>query len=232
MSRSIVNSDESENANDTSQAGEVIQMVDAREANRRTRRQAILSGLTGLVAGGLAGLGWLKWPTAVTWAGDVTPQQAHARTQAARRQATAASADATNVAAANERQRITNELLNQGGASLENAKQSAEETAASVAALVVPLAQTTRGRDSDGSRALQDFISSIASAQAVLKQPNVNVNIPDLETIRQLFLTWNGNLAQLPIDLNAYADTATSASFSDAQTYLTALETAVNGKSL
>lgn len=170
MSRSIVNNDESENANDPTPTSPVIQMVDAREADQRTRRQAILSGLAGLVAGGLAGLGWLKWPTAVTWAGDVTPQQAHARTQAAARsQSGAATAQATT----NERQRITNELLTQGGVTLDHAKQAATETATSVTSLVVPLAQVTTPLSSDGSQALQQLINSVTSAQLILKQNGV-----------------------------------------------------------
>ena len=225
MSRSIVNNDESENANNPPTTGDVIQMVDAREANRQTRRQAILSGLAGLVAGGLAGLGWLKWPTAVTWAGDVTPQQAHERTLAATRSQSGAA-----TATANERQRITGELLTQGGVTLDHAKQAATETATSVTSLVVPLAQVTVPLSSDGSQALQQLINSVTSAQLILKQNGVS--IANLETIRQLFLTWQGNLSQLPINLNAYADAATSSHFPDAQTYLTALETAVNGKTL
>lgn len=227
MSSSIIQNNGPDPTNSAPTTGPIIQMIDVREADRQTRRQAVLSGLAGLIAGGLAGLGWLKWPTAVTWAGDLTPQQAHDREVAATRDQTQ---NATSAATADERQRILGELASLGGVPLDAAKQAATETAASVTSLVVPLAQVTVPLASDGTQALQQLINSVTSAQLVLKQNGVTIT--NLETIRQLFVTWQGNLSQLPIDLNGYADAVTGSHFPDAQTYLTALEAKVTSKSL
>ncbi|HLY31871.1 MAG TPA: hypothetical protein VKQ36_12650 [Ktedonobacterales bacterium] len=206
--------------------GEVIRMIDQREAARQSRRTAIITGLMGLIAGGLAGLGWFKWPTAVNWAGEVTPQQARARENAAVEHAQQQGATGAN----SERQRITHEISQLGGVTLANAVQSAGQTGSSVTSLIVPLAQTTIGLSSDGASALQRLINAVVSAQLDLKQSNIVIG--DLETIHQLLLTWKGNLAQLPIDLNAYADSTVQSHFPDAQTYLDALQSKINGSGL
>ncbi len=203
-------------------SGEVIRMVDQREAGRQTRRTAILTGLIGLIAGGLGGLGWLKWPTAVNWAGDVTPQQA--RQREANAVTHAQQQGAAGVTGA--RQRIARELVQLNGVTLANAAQAAGQASASVTSLVAPLADVTKGLSSDGASALKRLQNSVASAQADLGQNGIT--IADLETIRQLLITWQNNLSQLPIDLNAYADSTVQASLTDAQTYLTALQSKIN----
>lgn len=113
------------------------------------------------------------------------------------------------------RQALLNELLQLEGISIDGALDVAKITRLAVRYLVLPLANLASLIGGDSLEVLSNAISSARDNLA-----HVNVHIDWLDQLQTLVSTWHTNVVNLPISLNAYANT----DITSAESYLKALK--------
>lgn len=114
-----------------------------------------------------------------------------------------------------EQAALLNGLGELEGTSLDAAIRAAEITRAAVQVVVLPLARLIAAVGSGGLNVLIASLNIAVNALGVL-----HLNNTVLTRLRDLFVTWNGSVNQLPIALSAY----TTADITSAEKYLKALK--------
>lgn len=166
------------------------------KGNGKVARRALLA-----VAGvGVCAAGVGLAPVAVKKAGDFTQTQV---------------SDAFTAGVNQGRQALLDELAQLEGITLDGAINIAELTRLAVKVIVLPLAQLNA---TITGGVLSVFDSALSTARDNLNK--INVHIDPLNNLQQLVETWRVNVAQLPMELDAYV----TADINGAESYLKALK--------
>jgi len=110
---------------------------------------------------------------------------------------------------------LLSDLANLEGVAIDDAIRIAEVTRLGVKYILLPVVTVVATLEGDGVQLLIDGVNSAVSNLA-----KINVHISQLTALQSILNAWHTNITQLPITLNAYANT----DITSAETYLKAVK--------